>query len=115
MLIVSYSIPPVNRSKEINGYSTATSAWLVLADHGAELGGTRKGKLTLDNDKDGSIDPICDWSRRFDSLEDLEKVSGGMNPYCARVSALQVLQKMVDDTMVEFNKENTKNYDHLFN
>jgi hypothetical protein len=113
MLTYGPRIPVVNRSTEVNGYSTATSAWLVLSDHGADIGGTRKGSLS-EEDEDGIINPPCDESRHFDSLEDLENASGEFPTYCARLYALQVLQTITDDAMNQFHRDNSKDYDHLF-
>lgn len=111
--IIIYRLPPVNKSTEANGFSTATSAWLLLADQGSEIGGTRIGKRQKVHQAEATTAP-CDEGRHFDSLEDLEKEASSFSLYCAQIYALQVLQKMTDDAIADYARDNSENYDQLF-
>ncbi|KAF2396068.1 pectin lyase-like protein [Trichodelitschia bisporula] len=121
-VISPQSFTAIERAGQVNGFSTATSAWLVLADQG----GKRGGRMPLDaggddNQFDASkVPPICDWNLQFASLEALEKAKDGFPQFCAVVYSLIVLHKELDKAVTGYRKEQKdydakfKYYEHLF-
>lgn len=92
------------RSQNFGG----TSDWAVDLDK--DYGGLGIGNDGGDPDADGG--PQCDQATKFDTLE---KISGdtGLDPYCAEIYALRVLQIMLQQSLVKYTRVND-GYDSKF-
>lgn len=89
-----------------------TSDWAVDLVRSYPDGG-RSGPGGMDDGWAASTGPVCDWSRTFGTLEDLERSAGGMSLYCRQANALSVLQSMLAGGMARYNDVNN-GYDDKF-
>jgi hypothetical protein len=96
----------------INGFATAVSVWAMLANTGANIGGTRKSAADEVDDEDaGAL--LCDMLRTFGSLDDLNSASNDTPMYCRNIYIMQALSKMTDNAIGKY-KEEDNGYDALF-
>lgn len=96
-----------------NGYTSEIAAWLPLALDGGQYGDE---DISAGNDGDGgnNIDdrPVCDLSRKFDSLEALANADD-LDSMCRALLAFPLLMDKLDKIWAEYNEVN-KGYDDLF-
>jgi chitinase len=95
---------------EQNGFATATSAYLVLADTGGNIGGTRKGALQMEADQ--NVKPLC-FDRKFASLEEIDAAVPPVSATCAYLYSMPIFTKMVEDTLEDF-KWVSNGYDNVW-
>jgi hypothetical protein len=113
-IISPQGLDAVPREGNINGFATATSAWLLLSNTGSNIGGTRKTDVEMDDDEQVITDFGCDLFKRYDSLEDLGKDTSRLSSYCVTVYTLDVLSRMIDNAMVALRSA-PSDYDKKFN
>jgi hypothetical protein len=101
----------VKKEENQNGFATATAAYLIFADKGADIGGTRRGSLTPWTF--GDWDTPCDLNRSPDNLGDVAKALGTVPLRCSQQYAIKVLDKNLEDALTDYRKE-LKGYDKAF-
>lgn len=104
----------VNRESEINGFATATSAWLKLSLTGSMLGGTRVSTLYSDEDEDtDDFSPPCKRDLNISKMDQLESSLDMVPGYCAGLHAVQMFSRMTVNA-VGLVKNDDHEYDDLF-
>ncbi|GFF89260.1 hypothetical protein IFM53868_05776 [Aspergillus udagawae] len=57
----------------------------------------------------------CDFTKSYDTLADLANVMDTIDPYCTSYYSINVLGRMLDDAMVDYNSVGAGDYDKKFN
>ena len=94
ILLIFGSVSAVKKEQNQNGFATATAAYLIFADQGADIGGTRKGTLgsgTFADDWD--IPRDADTSP--DNIGDVAKALGTIPLHCSQEYAIKVPDKNI--------------------
>jgi chitinase len=105
----------VSRKDEENGFASATSAWLLLANKGSQIGGTRRGTIQKTIEDDNSDDSLgCDVQREFKDLEELANASGSISQHCLRLFGFSQLSKMLDNALDKYSSSKDNEYNDLF-
>lgn len=111
-MLMDYRLDAIQKKDEQNGFATATAAYLILADQGADIGGTRKSTLSQGDDEDDEEDAPCDPNGP-DNIKDVDSALGSIPAYCSQQHAIKVFDKNLNDVMASYSKD-FKGYDKAF-
>ncbi|KAJ3497840.1 hypothetical protein NLG97_g1596 [Lecanicillium saksenae] len=98
-----------------NGYTSEVAAWLPLAlDPAADWGDHDISAGTDTGDGDNGIDdrPVCDFSRHFNSLEDIANADD-LSSMCRALLSFPFLVDKLDQIYADYQEAN-KGYDEVF-